>query len=516
MLPTEGPAAVATTCLESKSAIRSSAREMSIGLGLLACLAAYFGLHVVTRSLLSSNLQLDEAEQFILTQDWRLGYGSQPPLYTWIQKAFFVLMGANVTSLSLLKNAVLAGAYGFTFLAAREILSNARLAVLATASLLFFPQIAWEAQRDQSHLVMATAFSAATLFIFVRLLKEPNWRWHAALGATAGLGFLSKYNYLLLITALFAAAVTISRLRKSVLNGRVFIAAVMFLFIAGPHIGWMIEHKEAVASQAYKFEMVPSPTSASYYTGSVQLFNAIVGLIGIPLLIFLPLLVRRWRNSGSEITNDFLTLLTRSFLIGSALAAAMTYIFAVTYLRDRWLQPLFFSLPIVLVGMAAPQLSDRYIRNLFRFAAAIAVTVLVAINATALGANSLHRAHNLNIPYSTLAQELRKAGFHQGTIIANGFLLAGNLKNQFPASRVLARESASTSIPQAPILIVWPMRGNDLPEDFLKFACHKIGVGRNELQPAYIEAPCHNGPRQSEKFGYALFNPPREVGSVYR
>src|SRR5207302_5566344 len=108
--------------------------------------------------------------------------------------------------------------------------------------LLFFPQIAWESQRDQSHLVMATAFSAATLFVFVRLLKAPNLKWRLALGVAAALGFLSKYNYLLLITPLVAAALTISRFRRTILNGRTLVTVAVFLLLVSPHVLWMLAH----------------------------------------------------------------------------------------------------------------------------------------------------------------------------------------------------------------------------------------------------------------------------------
>src|SRR3954470_25046358 len=168
-------------------------RRPSAGAILLLLLGIYFGLHVLTRSVVSHNLQLDEAEQFVLTQDWRWGYGAQPPLYNWLQKALFSALGVNVFALSLLKNVSLWAAYAFTFLAAREILANARLAALATAALLFFPQIAWESQRDQSHLVLATTAAAATLWIYVRLLKTEQLRWFFLFGMAAALGFLAKY-----------------------------------------------------------------------------------------------------------------------------------------------------------------------------------------------------------------------------------------------------------------------------------------------------------------------------------
>src|SRR5436190_22437 len=101
----------------------SQRRFEPTGRTLLICLGIYFALHVLTRSLISQSLQIDEAEQLIFTQDWALGYGSQPPLYTWIQKIFFSVFGLNVFGLSLLKNLLLWTFYAYFFLSAREILS---------------------------------------------------------------------------------------------------------------------------------------------------------------------------------------------------------------------------------------------------------------------------------------------------------------------------------------------------------------------------------------------------------
>src|SRR5678816_4766758 len=89
------------TASASKDFSVSTARGYSIATVLLVSMAIYFGLHVLTRSLVSNNLQLDEAEQLILTQQWRWGYGSQPPLYDWMQKALFGVLGVNVFALSL-------------------------------------------------------------------------------------------------------------------------------------------------------------------------------------------------------------------------------------------------------------------------------------------------------------------------------------------------------------------------------------------------------------------------------
>jgi len=49
--------------------------------------------HVAMRLLASPALKWDEAEQILWTQELALGYGPQPPLYTWLQWAMNQVFG---------------------------------------------------------------------------------------------------------------------------------------------------------------------------------------------------------------------------------------------------------------------------------------------------------------------------------------------------------------------------------------------------------------------------------------
>ena len=59
--------------------------------------------HVASRVVVSPALELDEAEQALWSQTLAWGYGSQPPLYTWLQAGWFALLGPSVLALSSLK-----------------------------------------------------------------------------------------------------------------------------------------------------------------------------------------------------------------------------------------------------------------------------------------------------------------------------------------------------------------------------------------------------------------------------
>ena len=88
---------------------------------ILCLLAAYFLLHIAVRIATSDSLELDEAEQLVLGQALSWGYGTKPPLYSWLQLGFFQIFGERVLALSTLKNLLLFCTYLCTFLAARRL-----------------------------------------------------------------------------------------------------------------------------------------------------------------------------------------------------------------------------------------------------------------------------------------------------------------------------------------------------------------------------------------------------------
>ncbi|HEY0877811.1 MAG TPA: hypothetical protein VGE10_05110, partial [Zeimonas sp.] len=49
----------------------------------ITLMLGWFAAQVVLRVLVSDSLELDEAEQTLAARELALGYGTQPPLYTW-------------------------------------------------------------------------------------------------------------------------------------------------------------------------------------------------------------------------------------------------------------------------------------------------------------------------------------------------------------------------------------------------------------------------------------------------
>jgi 4-amino-4-deoxy-L-arabinose transferase-like glycosyltransferase len=123
-----------------------------IWLALLVC------AHIVSRISISAGMKWDESEQILWAQQLQLGYGPQPPLYTWMQWAVCQILGPSVLALALLKHLLIALTYCLAWLAGRQLLGQ-KGAWWVAAGLLLMPPFGWDSLRDQTHTVMVTAMT---------------------------------------------------------------------------------------------------------------------------------------------------------------------------------------------------------------------------------------------------------------------------------------------------------------------------------------------------------------------
>ena len=153
-------------------------------------IAALALLVVVTRMLMSPAVSWDQNEQLVWSQELALGYGPQPPLYTWLQWALNLVLGPSTLSVVLLKNLLIALSFVFMLLAARQVLP-ARTAWLAAAGMACLPGIGWQLLRDQTHTVMLTCAICATWWLVLRQLRAPTPIGFVWIGLAAAWGMLS-------------------------------------------------------------------------------------------------------------------------------------------------------------------------------------------------------------------------------------------------------------------------------------------------------------------------------------
>ncbi|WP_018410136.1 glycosyltransferase family 39 protein [Methyloversatilis thermotolerans] len=416
----------------------------------LLLLLIYFGSHVLLRVLASGALELDEAEQALWTQHLAAGYGSQPPLYTWLQWAVFQTFGVSVLSLALLKNLLLAATYGFVYAAARRVMPPAP-AILSAACMLLIPQIGWESQRDLTHSVLVTAVAAAHLCLIVRLIERPRPALYAWLGLAIGLGMLSKYSFAVHAAASVLALMAAHETRLRVLSPWLALSALVAALVFLPHALWLTDNWQLASTRTLeKLDTTSGGAPAAMLRGLLSLTSASAATLGLLALVcallFGRALLRDRMPARTSVASDTCRFLRRYFIALYALLLALIVIGGATHFKGRWLQPLLFLAPMALF-CCRPALAQHR-----RLPALRAVLVVFALCFLALAGlrpvldGWRNRPDELNEPIDRLARTLAAEGFDgRQAIVTDDPVLGGVLRVRYPDAEVAVWKSGAPS-----------------------------------------------------------------------
>ncbi|MBH1963159.1 MAG: glycosyltransferase family 39 protein [Comamonadaceae bacterium] len=389
--------------------------------------------HVAVRLVISPALKWDEAEQILWSQNLALGYGAQPPLYTWLQWGLNAVFGPSVLALSVLKHSALILTYVLMWGAGRELLGT-RGAWWASASMLLLPPLGWYSVRDQTHSILVTAMTCAAWWMLFRLIKKPRPRDFALLGLAFGIGMLSKYSYALVAGAMVMAALSVPEARRALLSHGWWLTPIVAALVFLPHASWLLTHlQEATTGTLNKMQIQADP---SRIKGLLSLLTSLLGVL------LLWILVAYWAFRSSWWKTNAVTAPAASWalplfkrylaLVGLALLA-MVLVGGVTNFRERWLLPLLCAVPLMAFAVR-PELQQHPRASRYTHAVtAIALLLLVAAGARLWFGYIRGDADELNHPILELASTLREAGYDgQSPIIAADHMLAGTLRTRFP------------------------------------------------------------------------------------
>lgn len=414
----------------------------------LVVLVAWGLAHVAARLLVSPALELDEAEQAIWTQSAAWGYGSQPPLYTWLQIGFFKLLGPGVLALSSLKFLLLGSTFFLMWRAGRELVSE-RAALWASASLLLIPAIGWESLRDLTHSVLLTCVVAATWLALLCQIRRPDPRKLAALGVLVGLGMLSKYSYALFILPLGLAALSLPGPRAALLARGWWLLPCCAGLIVLPHALWLLDHWQA-ASQGSVGKLRVGAGNAPLVLGLLQVLEAVLS----NLLLWLVVVGAAYRGlggrrrdghpqaavpgAGQAAAPPWARPLLQRYLLLLAACLLLMALAGVTHFKSRWLYPALICVPWAVFlrwPPAGPDFRGRYLAVVLSAVAVLGLALLVLrpwFNARG------ERPGDLNAPVLALKARLLAAGYDgRSPIVASDQVLGGNLRVRFPHAPVV-------------------------------------------------------------------------------
>ncbi len=494
----------------------------SAGMGLARAfpiiIAGYFLFQVALRVALPHSLELDEAEQVYFSQWLLAGYSAQPPFYNWLQYGVIRLLGMNLPALSVLKNVMLLASYLFYWLAARQVTNDRRIAALAGLGLLTIPQVAFEAQRDLSHTVSAIFAASLFLYALLRTLRSPSLFSFLLLGAATGAGGISKYNFVVLPVAAFAAIATDRHWRTRLFDWRILAAGLVALAIVLPHGLWLLDHFEAASNHSMR-KMVGDGSGAliGILKGLGSLLVAVISFGAVTAILF----GAAWRERLRDVLrarSHWTRLVGRLLALSIGVIVLMVLFAGVENVRDRWLTPLLLALPLYLaLKIDAASLDLRLgFKRLTVMAAIIMVLIPTILFLRVASPRITGDYHYQNNPFGAVARQLAPLVEDKSTLIvaSNGFL-AGNLHFQLPSVPTVTAglPTGVETFPEPPherILFVWGDRNGKMPDAFpeeFQAYLQRRGLAREAPDTAILALPYVYGrPGDDFRLAYAVLD----------
>ncbi|MGU7785224.1 glycosyltransferase family 39 protein [Burkholderia sp. PU8-34] len=209
---------------------------------LIALLPAHAIVWTIAAWLSRGNLDMqgDMIENYAWGIEWQAGYAKHPPLFAWITAAWFKFFpNTEIAYFALSSLNAMVGLLGIVALAGRDL--PRRLAVVAGLAMAVSPLYSNLAVKFNANAVLLSIWPW-TAYCFVRFMQTGGWRSALALGALAGASLLGKYFSVVLLMALFAAALVRPAWRMRLFSWKTLLAAIAGAIVLAPHVVWLVDN----------------------------------------------------------------------------------------------------------------------------------------------------------------------------------------------------------------------------------------------------------------------------------
>lgn len=486
-------------------------------------IAGYYLLAIALRVLRSEGLQNDEAEQLFQSQFLLLGYGRQPPFYNWLQYGVIQLIGPSILALSLLKNLLLFLTCLIYGLAARVVLEDRRLGVIAMLGLVSMPVISILAQRDLTHAV-ATLFCVSLFtWSFLTTLKRPSLGFYLLTGAAVGIGVIAKYNFVVLPVAAILAILPDAELRKRVLDWRFVAALAVATVIVLPHGLWVLSNLAEATSDTIDAMRRDASGNAVFdrLAGLGALVNSVVAGT-LPILAFFLVAFRRpflsvWRASNKS-SNRWTGVIGRTILFSLIIIGLIGIGFGATTISEKWLSPFLALLPLYLcLKLDAFGIDTRQsMPRMFWPVMALTVGFIVYLVIGNIVGPRLNQYSKENLPPRPFVAQLVQTRGERPLpeiVITSDYYLAGSARIELPQALVLlpgllpAQQNGAV-IGRKPALMIWTIgEDGNAVVPFSDWLANQ-GIDPTRVTTGTMAVPyIFSSGRKTAVFGYGWIDP---------
>ena len=376
-------------------------------------LLGYVAAQCVVRLLLSSNLEWDES-YFIGQSDFRLGYGnSQGPLYNWVIGIAHALSGSWPVALVVPKHLFLAATYLLQYDLVRRLTGSAVAAAAGAFALLLIPQIVVLSEVTLTQTVLVQACVVAMLHGLLLVLERATFARCLWLGIAISGGILTKYNFLIVVLAIFAAVLIVPQVRGRLVTPMLFTSLVVVFLAISPHAIWamvhpanVIEHLSKLSDRSRYFDWLDVPSLG--FDGLLS-FAWGVAVAILPLYLVWRLSVGRSVTVPAELAVGVsVEAMRRFFFLVWILCIAVFSIVVLALdahqVHLRYVTPLIMAFPIW-IGLAWPVARNPIAAGRIVFCASV-FAVIVAIG---WPFQAMVTRGPLNYPYAEMAEAIARS-----------------------------------------------------------------------------------------------------------
>lgn len=303
-------------------------------------LAVTFGIiiaaNLISRQVLGVFVH-DQAEQVVYSQDWRLAYDEQMPVYQWVMNLLLRLTDYWVLTPDLLKYVWLVVAGIALYRLGRKMTDSPAGGALSVLLGFLIPTMNQDMLREYSHSAALLSLTCASSLYFIgRGGERPVLsKWSPGLSALWGLALLIRHAMAMFIVTQIAAWWAVYRPSREEWRP-VLISAGVAALAALPVLIILYVHFSIVTEGTEEFMGEGSPLDR--FTGLGDLLSSI---LAEGILLFLAAGIGyafARRKDGQRFDQNTRFLLTVNiFMVGIFFLAVM--VTNATVVRDRWLSP---------------------------------------------------------------------------------------------------------------------------------------------------------------------------------
>lgn len=345
----------------------------------------------------------DEAEQFIDSSSFQLGYIDQPPLYSWILKSFSYISGLNVPMMIVIYHLI-----AFLFLLSlysliKEIWHR-DYSWIIFISYTFFFIYSYDFFRYTIHTTLLMLVTAVSLHCYLKIFKEGKFIEYSLLGFYFGLGFLSKYNFLFFCACLVLASLVTAKGRSVLFNWKTIISVLIFALIISPHLLWQLDNDFT----SFRYALNRGEAASSNINYLLVIIDCFWNYILYAAIFFIFFLKDFKLKHFNE--EPLFTTFRAAALFSILIPLVIIFSFEIANFSQRWLAPVNIFVPLALFSFIKFEDLNKKVFRYKIFWIIILVTnlVLLGIRTTTYLMPDLLGVSFISKPYKEIYSNINK------------------------------------------------------------------------------------------------------------